>query len=75
MLVTTQVKQNAEAILDSKSVKNDYVALGNVHVEIFPLLFVKCSKFYSWFDGIRTLYGFGFSYILFCSESPLKLDE
>jgi hypothetical protein len=30
VLVTTQVKQNAEAILDSKSVKNDFVALGNV---------------------------------------------
>jgi hypothetical protein len=35
VLVTTQVKQNAEAILDSKSVKNDFVALGNVITLIY----------------------------------------
>jgi len=72
MLVTTQVKQIAEAISRFEICKEWLRCVGQCyHLEIFPLLFVKCSKFYIWFDGIRTLYGFGFSFmfVLQCRSS------
>jgi hypothetical protein len=64
MLVTTQVKQNAEAIARFEICKEWLRCVRQCyHIEIFPLLIVKCSKFYICFDGIRTLYGFGFSFM------------